>query len=126
MVANKDDRTLVLDGAIPADYAGVDIGPKAIAAFSEQIRKAAMVIWNGPVGWFEHPPYDAGTRAIAAAMAQAHAAGATTVVGGGETAEAVEEFGLADAVSHVSTGGGAFLKYVEERKFKTLDQIDDN
>src|SRR5262249_5680443 len=113
-VANSENKTQVAEGPIPAGYAGVDIGPKSIESFSQQIQKAATVIWNGPVGWFENPPYDKGTRAIAAAMAKTHAAGAVTVVGGGETAEAVEEFGLADEMSHVSTGGGAFLKYVEE------------
>lgn len=125
VVANKDNRTLVAGGAVPAGYAGVDIGPGSIVAFTAMIRQAATVIWNGPVGWFEHPPYDKGTKAIADAMAKAHAAGATAVVGGGETAEAVEQFGLINKMSHVSTGGGAFLKYVEDRNFKTLDQIDD-
>src|SRR5205807_8637286 len=86
VVANQDSKTLVADGAIPAGYAGVDIGPKAIAAFSEQIQKAATVIWNGPVGWFGHPPYNRGTRAVADAMAKAHAARAPAVVGRGETA----------------------------------------
>jgi phosphoglycerate kinase len=125
VIANQENETRVADGPIPAGFSGVDIGPKTIAMYSAQIQKAAMVIWNGPVGWFEKPPFDKGTRAMADAMAKAHAAGAITVVGGGETAEAVEEFGLVDAMTHVSTGGGAFLKYVEERKFKTLDQIDD-
>jgi phosphoglycerate kinase len=127
LVAHKDDlgRTLVVEGAVPADFAGVDIGPKTIEAYSRFIAEAATVIWNGPVGWFEKPPFDRGTRAIAQAMAGRKPAGATTVVGGGETAEAVEKFGMVDSMSHVSTGGGAFLKYVEERKFKSLDVIDD-
>src|SRR5262249_17318008 len=124
VVAQKDDRTKtqVVQGAVPADYAGVDLGPQTLTRYAAYIASAATVIWNGPVGWFEEKPFDRGTRAIAEAMAALKAKGGTTVVGGGETAEAVEEFELADAMSHVSTGGGAFLKYVEDRKFKTLDQ----
>jgi phosphoglycerate kinase len=80
------------------------------------------VIWNGPVGWFEQPAFSKGTRGIAEAMA---ASGAVTVVGGGETAEAVEQFGLDGKMTHVSTGGGAFLKYVEGTPFASLAQIDD-
>ena len=80
------------------------------------------MIWNGPVGWFEQPAFARGTKAIAEAMA---ASTATTVVGGGETAEAVEQFGLDDKMTHVSTGGGAFLAYVEGKKFQSLAQIDD-
>ena len=127
LVAKSDDlnQTRVAEGAIPAGYEGVDIGPKTIAAYSAEIKKAATVIWNGPVGWFEHPPFDRGTRAIAEALTHVKPAGGISVVGGGETAEAVEEFGFVDQLTHVSTGGGAFLKYVEDRKFKTLDQIED-
>jgi phosphoglycerate kinase len=127
LVARPDDlnRTQVVEGAVPDGYAGVDIGPKAAAQYSQEIARSATVIWNGPVGWFEKPPFDGGTRCIAGAMAALKSKGGTAVVGGGETAEAVEEFGLADAMSHVSTGGGAFLKYVEDRRFKTLDQLED-
>lgn len=124
LCAKTDDlaQTMVADGAIPAGYAGVDIGPKSIAAYGERIRAAATVIWNGPVGWFEQPAFCLGTRAIAEAMA---ACQGVTVVGGGETAEAVEQFGLDHKITHVSTGGGAFLAYVEGRKFASLAQIDD-
>ena len=80
------------------------------------------MIWNGPVGWFEQPAFSAGTKGIAAAMA---ASKAVTVVGGGETAEAVEQFGYADRMTHVSTGGGAFLAYVEGKPFQSLAQIDE-
>jgi phosphoglycerate kinase len=100
----------------------VDIGPKTIELFKQQIAGAATVIWNGPVGWFEQAAFAQGTRAVAAAMAQS---GAVTVVGGGETAEAVEQFGYAEKMTHVSTGGGAFLAYVEGKKFQSLAQIDD-
>jgi phosphoglycerate kinase len=112
----------VVEGDIPAGTAGVDIGPKTIARYAEEIRKAATVVWNGPMGKFEDEPYSKGTRGVAEAMA---ASAAVTVVGGGETAEAVEELGLADRMKHVSTGGGAFLEYVEGTPFKALGEIDD-
>jgi phosphoglycerate kinase len=115
----------VVEGPIPAGFAGVDIGPKTLADYTKRIERAATVIWNGPVGWFEQPAFCAGTRGIADALAKVKARGGSSVVGGGETAEAVEEFGLVDQMSHVSTGGGAFLKYVEDRDFATLKQIED-
>jgi phosphoglycerate kinase len=80
-----------------------------------------MVVWNGPLGKYEDAPYSKGTRAIAQALADSRA---VTVVGGGETADAVEEFGLAERMTHVSTGGGAFLEYVEGTPFAALDQIE--
>jgi phosphoglycerate kinase len=111
----------VCDGEIPAGMAGVDIGPKTIALYQQAVAEAGTVIWNGPMGKFEDEPYSKGTRAMAEALA---AARATTIVGGGETAEAVEEFGLAEKMTHVSTGGGAFLEYVEGAPFKALAEID--
>ncbi|MFO0876799.1 MAG: phosphoglycerate kinase [Gemmataceae bacterium] len=112
----------VVEGDIPEGYAGVDIGPKTIALYQEEIGKAATVVWNGPMGKFEDEPFSKGTRTIAETLA---ASKGTTVVGGGETAEAVEEFGLADKMTHVSTGGGAFLEYVEGTPFKALAEIDE-
>jgi phosphoglycerate kinase len=100
----------------------VDIGPKTIALFTAEIGRAGTVIWNGPLGKFEDEPYSKGTRAVAEAMA---ACSGVTVVGGGETAEAVEELGLAEKMKHVSTGGGAFLEYVEGTPFAALGQIED-
>lgn len=124
LCAKTDDLTQiqVAAGAIPAGFVGVDIGPKTIAAYCDRIAAASTVIWNGPVGWFEQPAFSGGTRAIAEALALCNG---VTVVGGGETAEAVEQFGLDHKITHVSTGGGAFLAYVEGRKFASLDQIDD-
>jgi phosphoglycerate kinase len=124
LCARSDDlnSTQVVEGAIPAGYEGVDIGPKSVAKYAEQIQKAGTVIWNGPVGWFEKPAFAAGTKGIAHAMAESKA---VTVVGGGETAEAVEQFGFDDKMTHVSTGGGAFLAYVEGKKFASLAQIDE-
>lgn len=112
----------VVEGDIPAGHAGVDIGLRTIALYKEEIARAATVVWNGPMGKFEDEPYSKGTRSIAEALADAKA---TTVVGGGETAEAVEEFGLAEKMTHVSTGGGAFLEYVEGTPFKALAEIDE-
>jgi phosphoglycerate kinase len=124
LVAKSDDlsQTQVAQGPIPHGFEGVDIGPKTTEGYSEKIKAAKTVIWNGPVGWFERPEFSAGTKGIAAAMAEADA---VTVVGGGETAEAVEQFGYADRMTHVSTGGGAFLAYIEGRTFQSLAQIDD-
>ena len=124
LAAKSDDlnATQVFAGNIPAGYEGVDIGPKTLAAYSEKIQQSATVIWNGPVGWFEMPAFSNGTKGIAKAMAESSA---VTVVGGGETAEAVEQFGFDAKMTHVSTGGGAFLAYVEGKKFQSLAQIDD-
>jgi phosphoglycerate kinase len=124
LAAKSDDlgTKQVCEGSIPAGFEGVDIGPKTLALFAEKIKAAKTVIWNGPVGWFEKPAFAKGTRGVAEAMA---ASGAVTVVGGGETAEAVEQFGLDTRMTHVSTGGGAFLAYVEGKKFASLAQIDD-
>ena len=125
LCAKSDDlaQTKVVKGPIPAGYEGVDIGPETLAHYANKIRTAATVIWNGPVGWFEKPAFSGGTKGIAAAMADNREA--VTVVGGGETAEAVEQFGYDDKMTHVSTGGGAFLAYVEGKPFQSLAQIDD-
>ncbi|HYV39730.1 MAG TPA: phosphoglycerate kinase, partial [Gemmataceae bacterium] len=112
----------IVEGDIPDGAIAVDIGPKTIAMYTQEIAKAGTVVWNGPLGKFEDEPYSKGTRAIAEAMANAKA---VTVVGGGETAEAVEHFGLDAKMKHVSTGGGAFLEYVEGTPFPALAEIDD-
>lgn len=124
LVAKSDDlaQTQIAQGPIPHGYEGVDIGPKTTEGYSEKIKAAKTVIWNGPVGWFEQPAFSNGTKGIAGAMAGCDA---VTVIGGGETAEAVEQFGYADKMTHVSTGGGAFLAYIEGRPFASLAQIDE-
>lgn len=96
--------------AIPADRLGVDIGPHSIRAFSEALREAKMVLWNGPMGVFEIPPFDRGTRAVAEAVA---ATTSFSVAGGGDTVAALMQAGLADKISHLSTGGGASLEFLE-------------
>ncbi len=124
VAAKSDDllQTQVCEGAIPAGYEGVDIGPKTIEMFKEKIKAAETIIWNGPLGWFEQAAFARGTQYIAEAMT---ASAGVTIIGGGETAEAVEQFGYADKMTHVSTGGGAFLAYVEGKKFQSLAQIDE-
>ena len=112
----------IVEGDIPDGTVGVDIGPKTIAKYSETVKQAAIVVWNGPLGKFEDEPYSKGTKEIARVLS---ASKGITIVGGGETAEAVEEFGLAEKMTHVSTGGGAFLEYVEGTPFAALAEIDD-
>jgi phosphoglycerate kinase len=116
------DTARVVAGEVPEGYVGVDIGPKTIVLYCDEIAKAGTVVWNGPLGKFEDAPYSQGTRRVAEAMANAEG---TTVVGGGETAEAVEEFGVDTKMTHVSTGGGAFLEYVEGTPFAALAEIDE-
>jgi phosphoglycerate kinase len=119
-----DAVTKIVEGNIPADLEGFDIGPKTIAAYRQEILKSKTVIWNGPMGVFEKKPFQAGTKAVAQAVADATSHGATTIIGGGDSAAAIELFGLADKVSHVSTGGGASLEFLEKGHFSTLDILD--
>jgi phosphoglycerate kinase len=106
---NKEGAASQVVETIPQDMMGLDIGPRTIAAFSAEIAKAKSVIWNGPMGVFEKPPFDAGTVAVARAVA---ASGALSVVGGGDSEKAIKAAGVADKISHISTGGGASLEFL--------------
>ena len=110
--------------AIPADEAMFDIGPASIANYDAIVANAKTVLWNGPMGVFEKPPFDAGTRAIANAMAAATDTGATTIIGGGDSAAAVAEAGLEARMSHVSTGGGASLEFLEGKALPGVSALD--
>lgn len=114
----------VFEENIRDGYMGLDIGPKTQTRFALALKKARTAVWNGPVGVFEWAPFAAGTRVVARAMADATAAGATTIVGGGDTAAAVEKFNLAESFSHVSTGGGASLEMLEGKKFQSVELLD--
>src|SRR5262245_25347818 len=105
-------KTVARD-AIPADWEAVDVGPETVAAFTKTLLGAKTIVWNGPVGVFEIDATAKGTIAIAEALAKATAGGATTIIGGGDSASAVKKAGVASKVSHVSTGGGASLEYLE-------------
>jgi len=111
--------------AVPKDQAVFDIGPQTAASFSRAIASARTVVWNGPMGVFETPPFDNGTRAIAQAMANATSTGTTTIVGGGDSAAAVAEAGLEKKMSHVSTGGGASLEFLEGKKLPGVEILDE-
>jgi phosphoglycerate kinase len=125
VIADKLDASAAIQIAdeIPDGWIGVDIGPKTRQLYRDKISSAATILWNGPMGKFEDEPFQAGTRAIAEALAERQ--GVVTVVGGGESAEAVEEFGLLERMTHVSTGGGAFLEYVEGKPFAALAVVDE-
>ena len=118
-------QTKVVEGNIPADQEGFDIGPKTRELYKAEVARAKTIVWNGPMGVFEKKPFAEGTRAIAQAVADATARhGAVSIIGGGDSAAAIEQLGLADKVSHVSTGGGASLEFLEKGHFSTLDILD--
>jgi phosphoglycerate kinase len=109
----------------PPDLMGLDIGPKTIELFRRDLATAKMIIWNGPLGMFEKPAFAAGTLGVAKAVAAATEAGATTIVGGGDSVAAVEEAGVADKISHISTGGGASLEFLAGRKLPGVEALTD-
>ena len=115
----------VVEGNIPDGMAGFDVGPATRASYQAEIAAARTVVWNGPMGVFEKEPFAAGTAAVAKAVADAtQKHEAVTVIGGGDSAAAIEDLGLSSKVSHVSTGGGASLEFLENGHFTTLDILD--
>ena len=110
-------------GATPADQMGLDIGPKTIEAYKAEIAKAKTIVWNGPMGVFEMPAFAKGTLEIAKAVAAATAAGATSIVGGGDSVAAVHQAGVANKISHISTGGGASLEFLGGRKLPGVEAL---
>ncbi len=125
--ASIDDHSSIetCAGAIGAGRVGLDIGPASATAFSAELAAAATIVWNGPMGMFEVPPFDAGTAAVADAVAEATARGATTIVGGGDSAAALAQRGLSDAVTHLSTGGGACLAMLQGVSLPGVEVLDD-
>ena len=121
----SDVQTKTNEGDIPADWMGLDIGPKSIALFSEAIRSAKTVVWNGPMGCFEFPPFAKGTFGVCDAVAEVKAQGGISIIGGGDSVSAVKKSGKAAQMSHISTGGGASLEYLEGKELPGVAALDD-
>ena len=116
-------ETVVCDAdKMPADRMGCDIGPKTVELFSNKVKTAKTVLWNGPMGLFENPALAVGTKAVAQALADTDA---TTIIGGGDSAAAVNQMGFADKMSHISTGGGASLEFLEGKELPGVYAADD-
>jgi phosphoglycerate kinase len=123
---NEAQKKNVDSGQIPADWMGLDIGPKSVQLFSDVIKKSKTLLWNGPMGVFEMANFEQGTRAIAEAVVTATKEnGAFSLIGGGDSAAAIAKFGLEDEVSYVSTGGGALLEYMEGKELPGVKAIND-
>jgi len=120
---DNDSPSEVVEGDIPADKMGLDIGPKTIELFKEALKDAKTVVWNGPMGVFEMPNFAKGTEELSRILANLE--GATTIVGGGDSATAVQELGFQDDFSHISTGGGASLEYLEGKELPGIASISD-
>jgi phosphoglycerate kinase len=120
---SSDCNKQVVDaGQIADGFEGLDIGPKTAEFYAEVVKNAKTIIWNGPMGVFEIPPFDAGTRAVAQAIADGDG---ISIIGGGDSAAAIQQFGFADKVTHVSTGGGASLAMLEGQTFAAVELLDD-
>lgn len=116
------NKQVVEAGNIPVGFEGFDIGPVTAKAYAETVSSAKTVVWNGPMGVCEMPPFDAGTRAVAEAIANGDS---TSIIGGGDSAAAIQQLGFADQVSHISTGGGASLEMLEGKSFKAVALLDE-
>jgi phosphoglycerate kinase len=118
-------KTSIVDGDLPADLMGLDIGPRTFKEYNRIVADAGTIVWNGPVGAFEVEPFDTGTFALAGRIAAATDRGAVTVIGGGDSAAAVEKAGLTERMTHVSTGGGASLRFLEGKRFDPIEVLDE-
>jgi len=116
------NKKVVKAGEIPDGFEGLDIGPETARQYAALVKDAKTVVWNGPMGVFEMPPFDAGTKAVAQAIADSDA---TSIIGGGDSAAAIEQLGFAEQVTHVSTGGGASLEMLEGKKFESVALLDE-
>jgi phosphoglycerate kinase len=116
------NKQVVAAGNIPDNWEGLDIGPETAKRYADIVKSSKTVIWNGPMGVFEMPPFDEGTKAVAKAIADSDA---VSIIGGGDSAAAIEQLGFADAVTHVSTGGGASLSMLEGEKFRAVEILDE-
>lgn len=126
VVADSDKKNpTTIDGAIPVDRLALDIGPKTAALFAAEIAAAKLVLWNGPVGLFEVPPYDQGSRALAQSLADHHPA-VTGIIAGGDTVAAVAAAGVGSRIAHLSTGGGATLEFLEGKILPGIKALDDS
>ncbi|MCH8569485.1 MAG: phosphoglycerate kinase [Balneolales bacterium] len=123
--SNEAEHKIVSEDGIEDGWMALDIGPDTTTLYCESVKNAKTVIWNGPMGVFEMSNFSKGTFALAAAMAEATSAGATTIIGGGDSAAAIKKAGLADRVSHVSTGGGASLEYLEGKDLPGISSLTD-
>jgi len=116
------NKQVVAAGEIPDGWQGLDVGPETAKQYSEIVKDAKTVVWNGPMGVFEMPPFDEGTKVVAQAIADSDA---TSIIGGGDSAAAIQQMGFADKVSHVSTGGGASLAMLEGQEFAAVNLLDE-
>jgi 3-phosphoglycerate kinase len=121
--ANAENK--ILAGDIEDEWLGLDIGPATVKLFESKLEGAKTIVWNGPMGVFETEPFDQGTKQVAKAVAAATDAGARSVIGGGDSASAINKLGLQDKISHISTGGGASLEFLEGKKFPCIEILDE-
>ena len=121
---SEKKNPLTFEGAIPPDRVGLDIGPKTAQVFVDKIKKAKLVLWNGPVGLFETVPYDQGSRSLAQALAESHPA-VTGIIAGGDTVAAVSAAGVSSRIAHLSTGGGATLEFLEGKLLPGIKALDE-